>query len=72
MLNSLGKFGGNPWDALRASRILASKKPSSSILVLPPGLEPGTNASKAFMISVSPREQIENLINIEYTNIIEN
>ncbi len=33
ILNSLGEFGGNPWDALRASRILASKKPSSSILV---------------------------------------
>ena len=31
--NSLGKSGGNPWDALRASRILASKKPSSSFVV---------------------------------------
>ena len=27
------EFGGNPWDALRASRILASKKPFSSLLV---------------------------------------
>ena len=42
ILNSLGEFGGNPWDALRASRILASEKPSSSILVRDPGLEPGT------------------------------
>ena len=33
ILNSLGKFGGNPWDALRASRILASKKPMSSLMV---------------------------------------
>jgi len=33
ILNSFGEFGGNPWDALRASRILASEKPSSSILV---------------------------------------
>src|SRR3990167_5837520 len=33
ILNSFGKFGGNPWDALRASRILASKKPLSSLLV---------------------------------------
>ena len=33
ILNSFGKFGGNPWDALRASRILASKKPMSSLLV---------------------------------------
>jgi hypothetical protein len=33
ILNSFGKFGGNPWDALRASRILASKKPISSIMV---------------------------------------
>jgi hypothetical protein len=31
--NSLGKIGGNPWDALRASRIGASKKPISKILV---------------------------------------
>jgi len=31
--NSFGKFGGNPWDALRASRISASKKPLSSLLV---------------------------------------
>ncbi|HEY4505284.1 MAG TPA: hypothetical protein VJG67_01180 [Candidatus Paceibacterota bacterium] len=40
ILNSFGKFGGNPWDALRASRILASKKPMSSILVPEVGLEP--------------------------------
>ena len=37
ILNSFGKFGGNPWDALRASRIWASEKPPkkslSSILV---------------------------------------
>jgi hypothetical protein len=33
ILNSLGEFGGNPWDALRASRISASKKPLSSVLV---------------------------------------
>ena len=44
ILNSLGEFGGNPWDALRASRILASKKPSSSILVPPRGFEPLTLA----------------------------
>ena len=33
ILNSFGKIGGNPWDALRASRILASKKPMSSLMV---------------------------------------
>ena len=33
ILNSLGEFGGNPWDALRAFRISASQKPLSSILV---------------------------------------
>src|SRR3989344_547088 len=33
ILKSLGEFGGNPWDALRASRISASKKPLSSVLV---------------------------------------
>ena len=36
--------GGNHWDALRASRMLASKKPLSSLLVLPPGFEPGFSA----------------------------
>ena len=40
ILNSLGEFGGNPWDALRASRISASQKPSSSILVPRAGVEP--------------------------------
>ena len=38
--NSFGKIGGNPWDALRASRILASKKPMSSLMVGREGLEP--------------------------------
>ena len=42
ILNSLGEFGGNPWDALRASRISSSKKPSSSILVRDEGLGPPT------------------------------
>src|SRR3990167_2437293 len=40
ILNSFGKFGGNPWDALRASRILASKKPMSSLMVRRAGFEP--------------------------------
>ena len=40
ILNSLGEFGGNPWDALRASHISASKKPLSSVLVDPKGFEP--------------------------------
>ena len=38
--NSLGKMGGNQWDALRASHLLALKKPLSSVLVLGRGLEP--------------------------------
>gem|GEM_PF-7100227 len=42
--NSLGKIGGNPWDALRASRILGLKKPFSSFVVTPPGFEPGFQA----------------------------
>ena len=42
ILNSFGEFGRNPWDALRASRISASQKPSSSILVGDRGLEPLT------------------------------
>ena len=33
ILNSFGKMGGNQWDALRASHLLVSSKPLSSILV---------------------------------------
>ena len=35
ILNSFGKMGGNQWDALRASHLLALKKPLSSVLVPP-------------------------------------
>src|SRR3989344_2408106 len=38
--NSFGKMGGNQWDALRASHLLALKKPLSSVLVRPVGIEP--------------------------------
>jgi len=31
--NSFGKIGGNQWDALRVSHLLASKKPFSSFVV---------------------------------------
>jgi len=31
--NSFGKMGGNQWDALRASHLLALKKPLRSVLV---------------------------------------
>ena len=51
ILNSLGKFGGNPWDALRASRILASKKPMSSLMVGQVGVEP-TRACALNILSV--------------------
>ncbi|MBU2524640.1 recombinase family protein, partial [Patescibacteria group bacterium] len=40
ILNSFGKMGGNQWDALRASHLLASKKPFSSFVVGDKGLEP--------------------------------
>ncbi len=43
--NSFGKSGGNPWDALRASRIGVSKKPLSKILVGKEGLEPSSLAA---------------------------
>ena len=45
-LNSLGKFGGNPWDALRASHLLALKKPLSSVLVGTRGFEPPLDFSR--------------------------
>ena len=38
--NSFGKMGGNQWDALRASHLLASKKPFSSFVVPEVGIEP--------------------------------
>ena len=38
--NSFGKMGGNQWDALRASHLLALKKPLSSVLVPSTGIEP--------------------------------
>jgi hypothetical protein len=38
--NSFGKIGGNQWDALRASHLLALKKPLSSVLVPSAGIEP--------------------------------
>jgi len=36
---------GNQWDALRASHLLASKKPLSSVLVGGAGLEPPLSAA---------------------------
>ena len=35
-------MGGNQWDALRASHLLASSKPLSSILVPREGVEPSS------------------------------
>ena len=46
-LNSPTKSGGNPWDALRASHIWASKKPLSSVLEAWVGIEP---AYKGFAV----------------------
>ncbi|MBI5733577.1 MAG: hypothetical protein HY973_01350 [Candidatus Kerfeldbacteria bacterium] len=37
--NSFGKMGGNQWDALRASHLLALEKPLRSVLVPHGGLE---------------------------------
>ena len=58
ILNSLGEFGGNPWDALRASRISSSKKSLSSILVPGRGLEPprpyGHSHLKAARVPIAP------------------
>ena len=48
ILNSFGKFGGNPWDALRASHLLALKKPLSSVLVPRVGVEPTSLARHHF------------------------
>src|SRR3989344_782092 len=65
ILNSFGKFGGNPWDALRASRILASKKPMSSLMVPRRGLEPpspcGRYHLKVVRLPISPPGQVRTL-----------
>ena len=42
ILNSFAKMGGNQWDALRASHLLVSKKPLSSVLEPLVGFEPTT------------------------------
>src|SRR3990167_426893 len=46
ILNSFGKMGGNQWDALRASHLLALKKPLSSVLVGKKGGKPGGRPSR--------------------------
>ena len=50
-LNSPTKSGGNPWDALRASHLLASKKPLSSVLERVMGIEPTSRPWKGRIIS---------------------
>jgi site-specific DNA recombinase len=51
--NSFGKMGGNQWDALRASHLLASKKPFSSFVVRREGFEP--SEAEASRFTVCPR-----------------
>ena len=51
--NSFGKMGGNRWDALRASHLLASKKPFSSFVVPLVGIEPTWIAPHDFESCVS-------------------
>ena len=58
ILNSFGKMGGNQWDALRASRILASSKPLSSILVPSRGIEPGALVPQTSILSIKLRERL--------------
>ena len=50
--NSFGKMGGNQWDALRASHLMVSKKPLSSILVRVAGVEPAYRSWKDRVIAV--------------------
>ena len=57
-LDSGRNSGGNHWDALRASRMLASKKPISSLMVPRSGFEPPRDCShyplKVARLPVSP------------------
>ena len=52
ILNSFGKMGGNQWDALRASHLLALKKPLSSVLVPSVGIEPTSQTPQARILSI--------------------
>ena len=61
ILNSFGKMGGNQWDALRASHLLALKKPLSSVLVPSPGIEPRLQAPQACVLSVELRERTKEM-----------
>ena len=60
--NSFGKMGGNQWDALRASHLLASKKPFSSFVVPGAGLEPaspcGRDILSVLRLPISPPRHI--------------
>ena len=55
ILNSFGKMGGNQWDALRASHLLASQKPFSSFVVSPRGIEPLFRLPQSRVLSVGRR-----------------
>ena len=54
-LDSGRNSGGNHWDALRASRMLASKKPSSLLLVPSRGIEPLSQDPQSCVLSVERR-----------------
>ena len=59
-LDSSGKMGGNQWDALRASHLLALKKPLSCVLVRAAGIEPAPLAWEARVLPLNyARLQIE-------------
>ena len=51
--NSFGKMGGNQWDALRASHLMALKKPIRSVLVRDTGIEPVPDAWEASILPLN-------------------
>ena len=66
-LNSGRNSSGNHWDALRASRMLASKKPFSSLMVLSAGIEPALPVPQTGVLSVE-RQEPKNVTNIPQKN----
>src|SRR3989344_607614 len=51
--NSFGKMGGNQWDALRASHLLASKKPLRSLMVRNARIELAPTAWEAVVLPLN-------------------
>ena len=62
--NSFGKMGENQWDALRASHLLALKKPIRSVLVPLEGIEPPLPVPKTGALSIKLQGHKNTILNL--------